>query len=357
MRKRTKILLAIASATLLACVAGTLCFAMIAATTSSFDIAILGGILTAGLLTTTGTMCGVSAGIRKKMLKQQTEATAKILESKLEKESLKVNTKQLANTITKSNEVMVTNNMMGPLNDEGYSKGNPQRLFEQMRMLEGRRDLLINQGKTRQAEALGKRINKIYKTLDNSEIAQISSRYSYKSVITGEKDTKIQDSRNQISCLTNSAKNEFEKFIESNESIKNRVSDRDRNSYGYSVSLNFKDGIQKTFARSNSSKNMEQCELILLKEAKRELEKGNISTQNFPIILKRKQFGKESKVVDRSELRIENEQDLDNRIDLISGYVSNPEEYKSSSKAYAHKTYLYTPKENANTNVEDEKEL
>ena len=357
MRKRTKILLAIALTATLACGAFALCFATLAATTTFFDAALLGGMAAIGLFTTTGTICGVSARIRHKMLKQQTEATAKILESKLEKGSLKVNTKQLANTITKSNEVMVTNNMMGPLNDEGYSKGNPQRLFEQKRMLEGRRALLINQGKTRQAEALEKRINKIDKTLNSSEIAQISSRYSYKSVITGEKDAKIQDSRNQISCLTNSAKNEFEKFIESNESIRNRVSDKDRNSYGYSVSLNFKDGIQKTFARSNSAKNMEQCELILLKEAKRELEKGNISTKNFPIILKRKQFGKESKVADSSELRIENEQDLDNRIDLIKGYVSNPEEYKSSSKAYAHKTYLYTPKEKENTNIEDEKEL
>lgn len=356
MRKRTKILLAIALSATLACGAFALCFMALAATTTFFDAALLGGMAAIGLFTTTGTICGVSARIRHKMLKQQTEATAKILESKLEKESSKVNTKQLANTITKSNEVMVTNNMMGPLNDEGYSKNNPQRLFEQKRMLEGRRALLMNQGKTRQAESLEKRINKIDKTLDNSEVAQMSSRYSYKSVITGEKDAKIQDSRNQISCLTNSAKNEFESFIESKQSLMNRISDKDRNSYGYSVSLNFKDGIQKTFARSNSVDNMEHCELILLKEAKRELEKGDITTQNFPIVLKRKQFGKESKVADSSELRIENEQDLDNRINLINGYISNPEEYKSASKAYAHKTYVYTPKENENIS-QDEKEF
>lgn len=355
MRKRTKILLAIASAALLACGAGTLCFAMIAATTSFFDIAILGGVLTAGLLTTTGTICAVSARIRKKMLKVQTESAAQLLESKLETDSTKVNTKELANNITKSNEVMVTNNIMGPLNDEGLPKNNPQRLYEQKRMLEGRRTTLIKQGKTKQASTITKRIEKIEKALDNTEYAPSSSRYSYKSIITNENGTKIEDLRNQISCLTSSARKEFETFIESREAIENRVSENARNSYGYSVSVNFKNGTQKTFARSNSADNMEQCELILLREAKRELGSGNITSDCFPIKLKRKQFKKGSKVADGSELTIQNEQELDKRIDLLTGYIANPEEYKSNSNKYVERTYIHTEKEQ--TKSDDGREL
>ncbi len=338
MRRRTKVMLSIAAVFLLACGVGLGLYLGMAATTLNFDIILTSSVVALGFIVTATTVAVITQNIKKRLLKSQTEKAAQLLETKLSKNPVGVNVKVVSDELMDVNERLINgHNVFGAIKDNGYTKG-AERARSKIEIFDER----IKNGNLSEKDVkkLRRKEKNIQNVIDTS--AQIESnadlgRYAYKSTI----GNNIVDERNQISCMTSETCASFAKFIESESAIKNRVSKKDRNSYGYSVSLNFNgSNVKKTYARSNSGENMEMCEYMLLSEAKNELEKNDAITDVvFPIMVKRKHFTKESGgkgtqliIVDKSE--------LDTRVETLGTYLKKPDQFKyNKDKDYVVRKY------------------
>ena len=337
MRKRTKVMLSLAAFALIACGVGVGLFIGMAATTAFFDIILTSAAITLGSIVVAGTVAGVTRSIKKKLEKKQTEIAAQLLETKLTKNPVGVNVKELSSQLSNVNAKLINDhNVFGAIKDNGYDDG-ARRVRSEMEIIRER----IQAGglSEKYIKKLKKKEKNIQDVIDTS--AQIESdsdvgRYSYKSMI----GNGIEDERNQISCMTSETRNNFQRFIESDSAIQNRLSKQDRNGRGYSVSLNFNGSdVKKTFARSNGGENMEICEYMLLSEVKNELDTNKIGDSIFPIIIKRKHFTKESGGKG-TQIIIPDQAALNARVETMGEYFKNPERFKSNqNKDYIVRKY------------------
>ncbi len=338
MRKRTKVMLIVAALSLVACGVGVGLFLGLAAATAIFDVILTAGAITLGSLVITGTVAGITKGIKKKLEKEQTEIAARLLETNLTTNPVGVNVKELSSQLSNVNAKLVNeHNVFGAIKDNGY-EDDVKKIRSEMEIIRERiKAGSLSEKNIKKLKKKEKRLQNVIDSSDQLESDSDMGRYSYKSTIGNE----ITDERNQISCMTSETRNNFIKFIESDSAVENRVSQKNRNSRGYAVSLNFNGSdVKKTFARSNSGENMEMCEYMLLSEVKNEVDKNpTLVSTVFPIVIKRKHFTKESG--GKGTIIIVSDQSaLDARVQTLGEYLKHPEQSKSNqNKDYIVRKY------------------
>ena len=320
-----------------------------------FDLAILSACVGAFDLVALTTSLTTGYVRRKNAEKQQANSLAKLALNQVaqkglqnEQENTKINEKKLAKDLAKSMAYSADNKKSGMLGDKfGYGKTKNQVLLQNQKQAYETYNAYANMyGSSKKSKIASKKVLKTESKIQKEQIKNSSMSGSYEyvsSVHIPQLNKDVVDNRTGASLNNEEALNLFKKYVTSDDSLKARYSAKYKQDYGYVASIenNQLSGIKNTYVKSNAESEMSAYELILLKDIQKEIKEQEDLQNVFPLVLHKRHYTSDKKFQDRSVV-ISNNEELENRVNLLTKLHSGDKRVKVSGKNYLNENYSYS---------------
>lgn len=244
-----------------------------------------------------------------------------------------------------------------------YRPGITQKQMNEINKLDAYTNLnayAMAEGKNHLAKVAQKKAIKAETKLDKLgvDVSSIENRYDVTYSTYFPYAGNVKDYRTGAGLNNSKYRDEFTQLMNSDESIARRYNSANKKDYGYVAEIDFLNrnaGTKKTYVMSNAQEEMDQYELILLKDYKETVNTElNGKFEPFKIVKTHFTGPKNSNAKVNGSVTINNMEQLDKRINTLESYVQKDNKVKAVGKDYLKRSFKTNEQKQKASKTKDE---